>query len=107
MSRKVEAPPKGYILLTFRVYPEGHQWVSECIELGTTSCGDTIEEALANIKDATVLYLSTIDSNSSRDRIFRDRGIEIVHGEAPQLAEVRGRARPNELLSPYVHVVAA
>ena len=97
----------GYILLTLRAYPEGKQWVSECLELGTTSCGDTIEEALRNIKDATLLYLQTIEANGTRERILGERGIRILGGPPPALAEVHGRARPNEVLSPYVHKVPA
>jgi predicted RNase H-like HicB family nuclease len=32
-------------------------YVAECPEVGTASQGDTIEEALANLKEATELYL--------------------------------------------------
>ena len=67
----------GYILLTLRVYPEGKQWVSECLELGTTSCGDTIEEALKNIRDATPLYLQTIEANATRERIVQERRVGV------------------------------
>ncbi len=97
----------GYILLTLRAYPEGKQWVSECLELGTTSCGASIEEALENVKDATLLYLQTIDANETRERIFEEKRIRVLSGDPPALAEVRGRARPNEVLSPYVHKVSA
>lgn len=107
VAGKTTTPSKGYVLLTFRVYPERAQWVSECAELGTASCGDSIEEALANIKDATVLYLNTIEGNGSREKVFRQRGIKVVAGEPPGAAEVRGRARPNELLTAYVHPIAA
>jgi len=31
--------------------------VSECPELGTASQGETIEEAIANLREATELYL--------------------------------------------------
>ncbi len=93
--------------MTLRAYPEGKQWVSECLELGTASCGDTIEEALENVKDATMLYLQTIETNGTRERIFRERGVRVLSGDPPALAEVHGRARPNEVLSPYVHKVPA
>lgn len=33
------------------------QYVADCPELGTVSQGSTIEEALANLKEATELYL--------------------------------------------------
>ena len=97
----------GYILLTLRVYPEGKQWVSECLELGTTSCGDTIEEALKNIRDATLLYLQSIEGNATRERIFSEKGIRVLSGDPPAMAEIHGRARPDEILAPYVHKVPA
>jgi predicted RNase H-like HicB family nuclease len=39
------------------VYEEDDVYVAECPEVGTSSYGDTIEEALANLKEATELYL--------------------------------------------------
>jgi len=32
-------------------------WVAECPEAGTVSQGTTVEEALANLREATELYL--------------------------------------------------
>ncbi|MGQ9584342.1 MAG: type II toxin-antitoxin system HicB family antitoxin [Anaerolineae bacterium] len=32
-------------------------WVAECPEVGTASQGYTVEEAIANLKEATELYL--------------------------------------------------
>jgi len=39
------------------VYKEDDLFVAECPEVGTVSQGDTIEEALENLKEATELYL--------------------------------------------------
>jgi predicted RNase H-like HicB family nuclease len=39
------------------VYREDDVYVAECPAVGTSSYGDTIEEALANLKEATELYL--------------------------------------------------
>ncbi len=39
------------------VYWEEDVYVAECPDIGTASQGDTIEEALANLKEATELYL--------------------------------------------------
>lgn len=36
---------------------EGDLYVAECPEVGTVSQGYTIEEAIANLKEATELYL--------------------------------------------------
>jgi len=36
---------------------EGDLYVAECPEVGTVSQGHTVEEAVANLKEATELYL--------------------------------------------------
>ncbi len=39
------------------IYKEEDIYVAECPEVGTVSQGYTIEEAIANLKEATELYL--------------------------------------------------
>jgi len=39
------------------VYQEDDMYIAECPEVGTVDQGSTIEEALANLKEATRLYL--------------------------------------------------
>ncbi len=39
------------------LHREEDMYVAECPEIGTTSQGKTIDEALANLKEATELYL--------------------------------------------------
>jgi predicted RNase H-like HicB family nuclease len=39
------------------IYREDDMYVSLCPEIGTASCGHTIEEALNNLIEATELYL--------------------------------------------------
>lgn len=39
------------------LHKEADLYVAECPEVGTVSQGPTIEEALANLKEATELYL--------------------------------------------------
>ena len=39
------------------LHKEDELYVAECPEVGTASQGDTIEEAVANLKEATELYL--------------------------------------------------
>ena len=43
--------------LTAIVHKEDDMYVAQCPELGTTSQGKTIEKAIANLKEATELYL--------------------------------------------------
>jgi predicted RNase H-like HicB family nuclease len=43
--------------LTAVLHKEDDMFVADCPEVGTVSQGYTIEEALANLKEATELYL--------------------------------------------------
>ncbi len=44
-------------MFTAVLYKEGNLYVAECPEVGTVSQGETIEEAIDNLKEATELYL--------------------------------------------------
>ena len=43
--------------LTGVFWHEGNRVVSKCPELGVASCGDSVEEAMANLREAVELYL--------------------------------------------------
>ncbi len=43
--------------LTGVCWHEGEAVVSKCPELGVASCGDSVEEAIANLREAVELYL--------------------------------------------------
>ena len=44
-------------VLTAVLHREENLYVAECPEIGTVSQGDTVEDAIANLKEATELYL--------------------------------------------------
>ena len=71
-----------YILITFQIDKEGEKYVSHCIELGTFSCGDTEEEALNNIADATELYLNTLEELGECRQVLQEKGVKIRSGVA-------------------------
>jgi predicted RNase H-like HicB family nuclease len=87
-----DSAPQGYVLVTFHVHEEDGQFVSVCAELGTASCGDTVDEALRNIREATLQYLSAIEANGERGRIFRKRNIPIYPGKPHETRMVPARA---------------
>lgn len=57
------------LTLTAVIRKEEDMYVAECLEVGTTSQGKTIEEAAKNIKEATILYLEEFPLKS-RERSF-------------------------------------
>jgi len=42
--------------LKFVVYREDKYYVSQCLNVDVASCGDTIDEAIQNLKEAAELY---------------------------------------------------
>jgi predicted RNase H-like HicB family nuclease len=50
------------------LYWEEDVYVAECPEVGTASQGETIEEALVNLKEATELYLEEFPISKSSPR---------------------------------------
>jgi len=47
------------------LHKEGDLYVAECPEVGTVSQGSTVEEAVANLKEATELYLEEFPSENA------------------------------------------
>lgn len=73
----------GYIAVGLVVTKEGNQYSSWCPELDIASCGDSPEEAVRNLGDALELYLSTLEEEGERERVFKERGIRIVSADEP------------------------
>ena len=60
------------------IHQEGDLFVAECPEIGTVSQGYTLEEAVANLKEATELYLEEFPV-SVTPRTFLTT-FEVTHG---------------------------
>lgn len=52
--------------LTAVLHKEEDMYVAECPEIGTASQGKTVEEAVANLKEATELYLDEFPLKDSK-----------------------------------------
>jgi predicted RNase H-like HicB family nuclease len=65
--------------LTAVIYPDSEtDWlVAECPEIGTASQGRTEDEALANLREATELYLESFPQ--ARRKPASVRSFELVH----------------------------
>ncbi len=57
MNLLKQAQAKKTQTFTAILYWEEDVYVAECPEVGTASQGETIEEAITNLKEATQLYL--------------------------------------------------
>ena len=77
-----------YITLTFAVTVEGEYYVARCIELGMSSFGRDEEEAVAQVTDATMLYLNTLEDLGECDDTLRQKGIHAHEINVPEVRKV-------------------
>ena len=61
----------GYLDLTAVIWREGEDFVSLCPELGVSSCGASLEEATAMLKEAVDLYLENARELDTSMRLSR------------------------------------
>ncbi len=59
------------VFFTAMIQKEEDMYVASCPEIGTTSQGKTIEESLANLKEATELYLEQFPEERKGAPIFK------------------------------------
>jgi predicted RNase H-like HicB family nuclease len=62
------------IQFTTRTFKEGRKFVAQAIDLDVSSCGDTKESALRNLKEALTLYLGEAEKMGTLREIFRSAG---------------------------------
>ena len=51
--------------LTTSIHKEENLYVATCVETGTVSQGNTVEESLENLKEATSIYLEEFPATPS------------------------------------------
>jgi len=67
-------------VLTAVIHREEDMYIAECPEVGTVSQGSTIEEAVANLKEATELYTEEFPLEGDLKSAF------VTTFEVPQVA---------------------
>jgi predicted RNase H-like HicB family nuclease len=92
--------PVGYIQVTLIASEEEGGYASICPELGIASQGETADEALASLRDATMVFLNTIEQLGQRERVFKERHIR-VHPHEPTEVTIRLQ-RPSQIGSFFV-----
>jgi len=63
--------------LTVAVWPEGEQWVAQCLEFDIASQGHDADEAAGEVMDAVCSYLNTLEELGEREKVFAERSIAI------------------------------
>jgi len=77
-----EKNTKANMTCTAIIRKEDDWYVAECADTGTVSQGATIEEALANLKDATELYLEEFPAVQQSAPLLTTFEVSSVRGTA-------------------------
>jgi predicted RNase H-like HicB family nuclease len=72
------------------LHKEGNLYVAECPEVGTVSQGETVEDAISNLREATELYLEEMESIRAYDKAKASGDEVIPFEQAPQEINRRG-----------------
>jgi len=91
-----------YVILTFVVEREGEYQVSKCQELGTASFGRDMDEALANLTDATEVYLNTLEDLGECRRVLKEKGVEVYSYQPAELEVKRAKFPADSTIRPTV-----
>lgn len=66
-----------FIVLTVSFRQEGDKWLARCIELGTSTFGNTFEGAQEALKEAIDLHLNTLEDVHECERFFKENHIKV------------------------------
>jgi predicted RNase H-like HicB family nuclease len=99
---------KVYILLTlsFSKDKKTGQWIGECVELGTSTFGNTIEEVSEELPELVKLHLNTLEQVGERDNFLKENGITI-YKEVPSQIEFKTSSYNSDVfMKPFKHQLA-
>ena len=77
----MESRLSEYVTLTFSFEQEESAWVGTCLELGTSTFADTLEECQAELEELVTDHLDVLEEVGERERFFKEWGID-VHTDA-------------------------
>ena len=79
----MESELSGYVTLTLSFEQEGSEWVGTCLELGTSTFADTLEECQVELEELVTDHLDVLEEVCERERFFEEWGIDIHTDEVP------------------------
>jgi|SRR5439155_12148532 len=84
---------QGFVILTLAFHKEGHNWVGECLETGTSTYGRVFTKVHDELIELIELHLNELQAVGERSRFFRENGIRLYTDHGPE--EVRQMVRVN------------
>lgn len=95
-----------FIVLTFRIKKAKDSWLARCEELGTSTYGDTFEEAQKNIKEAVLLHLDTLEDVGECERFLRENNVRVLAHRPSEVSVLHSRPSSHpDYAMPYIHPI--
>ncbi len=86
----------GHVVLTFAFERgDNNNWVGTCLELGTSTYANSLQEVEEALHELVTEHLSLLEQYGERERFFREWGIELHQAAEPSeeiFARVLGKA---------------
>lgn len=76
--------------LTEELWKEGNMFVSFCPELDIPSCGETVDQAKRNLREAIQINLEEARKMGTLDRLLEEAGLDETQGMLASRKELVG-----------------
>lgn len=97
----------GFVILTLALRHEEGCWTAECLELGTSTFADTLEEAQEAILEALQLHLQTLADVGELRRFFQKHHITFHSVRPSPRSEVRIPLGEDTYYKPVIQRICA
>lgn len=86
----------------FRKEKKGRRWLGECIELGTSTYGNSLDDVKEKLEEAVSLHLNTLEEVGERERFFEEHNIKLYTSKSePRSFTVPAPPSRNEYIHPH------
>ena len=96
--------PSGYVSLTCSFHQEKNKWVAVCVELGTSTFGNSLTDANKKLEEAIILHLDTLASVGEINNFFREHNI-IFYKTEPRSVQVITHPADNNFVRSCIHKI--
>lgn len=87
--RSRDGGPKEAILLTIDFREHSGQWLAECLELGTATHADTLEEVRREILENVMLQLDGVEELGFMEEYLRQHSVQLLPLETTSASEAK------------------
>ena len=108
MRKRVKTVPvQGYIELTLKITREDDGYVAVCEELGVSTCDDSLDSLLNELKALILQHLNALDRNGVRESFFKKHGIHLHRTLHAASCARTLQVRPGEMIARLTEAIPA